>query len=114
LRLPWLKYTIYFLLLNRLEDPIAIAVIAIWEPKPDSVDEVESLLLEMREGTRLEPGCLQYDLHRTEDSRFVLYERYTDADAIEHHHSTPHYQELVQGRGLALLKGREVTRCELL
>jgi quinol monooxygenase YgiN len=71
-------------------------------------------LLEMREGTRLEPGCLQYDLHRTEDSRFVLYERYTDAAAIERHHSTPHYQELVQGRGLALLEGREVTRCELL
>jgi quinol monooxygenase YgiN len=68
----------------------------------------------MREGTRQEPGCLQYDLHRTEDSRFVLYERYTDAAAIEHHHSTPHYQELVQGRGLALLEGRAVTRCELL
>jgi quinol monooxygenase YgiN len=99
---------------NGLEDTIAIAVIATWEPKPDTVDEVEALLLKMREATRLELGCLQYDLHRTDDSRFVLYERYTDAAAIEHHHSTLHYKELVQGQGLALLEGRQVTRCEVL
>jgi quinol monooxygenase YgiN len=89
-------------------------VIVTWEPKAGLADEVESLLLEMREHTRREPGCLQYDVHRTEDSHLVLYERYVDAEAIEHHHATPHYRELVRERGLAMVERRQITRCELL
>jgi quinol monooxygenase YgiN len=44
----------------------------------------------------------------------VLYERYTDAGAIERHHATPHYRELVQERAPALVERRVITRCELL
>jgi quinol monooxygenase YgiN len=103
------------LLLNRPEEGlIPIAVFVIWEPKPGLADEVETLLLELRDHTRDEPDCLQYDVHRTEDSRFVLYERYTDAEAIERHHQTPHYLELVRGRAPALVERRVITRCELL
>jgi quinol monooxygenase YgiN len=99
---------------ERLEETMAIAVIATWEPKPDTAREVEELLLELREGSRAEAGCLQYDVHRTEDSTFILYERWADLGAIEEHHATPHYQDLVKGRAPELLERREFTRCELL
>jgi quinol monooxygenase YgiN len=91
-----------------------IAIVVIWEPKPGRPAEIEALLLRMREHSRREPGCLAYDVHRTEDGRFVLYERYRDAAAIEAHHATDHYRELVLGRGLALVAERAITRCELL
>jgi quinol monooxygenase YgiN len=90
---------------------MAIGVIATWHVEPGTEAEVEALLVEMRRQTREEPGCLLYELHRgPEESDFVLYECYVDEAAIEAHHATPHYQELVVGRAPALLRSRDVLR----
>jgi (4S)-4-hydroxy-5-phosphonooxypentane-2,3-dione isomerase len=90
---------------------MSVAIVVIWYPKDGAADTTQELLLTMQERTRLEPGCEAYQVHRTDDDRFVLYERYVDAAAIEAHHATSHYQELVQGKGLALVERREITRC---
>jgi quinol monooxygenase YgiN len=90
---------------------MSIGVIATWNVAPGREDEVEALLVEMRRQTRAEPGCLLYELHRIPDEpAFVLYEQYVDAAAIEAHHATDHYRELVLGRAPALLRSREVRR----
>ena len=44
---------------------------------------------------RDEPGCLRFDLCAVagDESRFVLYELYTDASAFEAHKASPHFAE---------------------
>ena len=44
---------------------------------------------------REEPDCHQFQVDRLEDdpSTFVLYEVYTDADGLAHHHQQPHFLE---------------------
>ena len=43
-----------------------------------------------------EEGTLVYTLHRSQNdpTEFLLYEKYTDADAFKHHASTPYFKEL--------------------
>jgi quinol monooxygenase YgiN len=93
---------------------MATAVMVIWKPDSSKVDELQDILLQMRCQSLQEPGCLRYDVHRTDDGRIVLYEQYSDATAIEAHHATDHYQELVVGRALKLNIDREITRATLL
>ena len=44
---------------------------------------------------RDEPGCLRFDVCSVEgdESRFVLYELYTDADAFASHKAAPHFAQ---------------------
>jgi quinol monooxygenase YgiN len=91
---------------------MSIGVFATWFPLPGREAEVEALLRTMREHTLREPGCLLYQLHRVADG-FLLYEQYTDLDAIDAHHATPHYRELVAGRAPALVERRVVLRGEV-
>jgi quinol monooxygenase YgiN len=88
-----------------------IGVVATWHVLPGTEAEVEALLAEMRRRTKAEPGCLLYELHRCPgEPTFVLYEQYADEGAIEAHHASPHYRELVLGRAPALLRSRDIRR----
>jgi quinol monooxygenase YgiN len=90
-------------------------VVAVWHPKAGRELEVEQLLLTMQRHTRDEPGCIQYDVHRCDEpASFFLYEQYTDRAAVDAHHATSHYLELVRGTAPALLEGREIFRGDLL
>ncbi|HEX4344411.1 MAG TPA: putative quinol monooxygenase [Solirubrobacteraceae bacterium] len=90
-------------------------VVAIWHPKPGCESEVEQLLLEMQRHTVEEPGCLVYVLHRRDDpAGFFLYEQYVDRAAVDAHHATPYYLELVRGRAPDLLEGRDIVRGDTL
>jgi quinol monooxygenase YgiN len=92
-----------------------IGVIAIWHVRPGREDEAEALLGEMRQRTKAEPGCLLYELHRRPgEPSFVLYEQYADEQAIEAHHASSHYRELVLGRAPALLRSRDIERLPLI
>ena len=44
---------------------------------------------------RDEPGCLRFDVCSVEgdDSRFLLYELYADAEAFEAHKAAPHFAQ---------------------
>ena len=58
-----------------------------------------------------EPGCLAFDVARSEDDPdvFFLYEHYTDDEAFQAHRSAPHYLELVKDGTWPLLESREPT-----
>ncbi|MDA0159230.1 antibiotic biosynthesis monooxygenase [Solirubrobacter ginsenosidimutans] len=88
-----------------------VGVFATWFPLPGREAEVEALLRTMRTYTMTEPGCVAYELHRL-PTGFLLYEQYVDLAAIEAHHATSYYRELVAGRGPALVERREVVRAE--
>jgi quinol monooxygenase YgiN len=57
-------------------------------------DELRALLLAMAPQCRAEPGNLRWDIWRDAASpdRYVLDELYCDAEAVEAHRQTPHYQ----------------------
>ncbi|MFB4392081.1 MULTISPECIES: putative quinol monooxygenase [unclassified Pseudomonas] len=73
---------------------MSISIFATIQPRPEHRDAVEDALREMVRHTRAEPGNLRYDLFRREGEvlAFELFELYVDADAVEAHRQSPHYQ----------------------
>jgi quinol monooxygenase YgiN len=72
-----------------------VTVFASFAPRRGRADEVAAILRRMRTATREEPGNEQYDLFRArQDDRttFHLFERYTDAAALDAHRATEHYK----------------------
>ncbi len=70
-------------------------VFASFTPRPERVAQLRATLDVMVEHTRQEPGCEVYDLYESESdggTRFHLFERYNDADALEAHRATEHYK----------------------
>jgi hypothetical protein len=53
----------------------------------------------MVEPTRVEPGCLDYDLYQSTDDPSVMffYENWTDADVLSRHMNTPNFYRFVRG-----------------
>ena len=63
------------------------------------------------EKTRNEVGNLSYNIYQSNDDAnvLILHERYTDADAVEVHKTSAHYQEIVETQIIPHLEFREVT-----
>jgi quinol monooxygenase YgiN len=62
----------------------------------DDADRAEEILRELRDATRLEPGCVRFDVARSNsDLRiFALYEMYDDQAALDAHFASEHFQRL--------------------
>jgi quinol monooxygenase YgiN len=62
----------------------------------------------LQQHSRKEPGCLLYIGHQsTEDPRkFLFYEQYRDAAALEAHRSAPYFQQYVIGGLDAIMESR--------
>ncbi|MEO1858145.1 MAG: putative quinol monooxygenase [Rubritalea sp.] len=62
--------------------------------KPDSIELVKAELLKFISPTRVETGCIRYDLHqdREKPSHFVFYETWTSKDALDQHLASDHIQ----------------------
>jgi len=61
---------------------------------PGKADELRELLIGMIPHCRAEPGNLRWDIWRDSSmpTRYVLDEVYRDAEAVDTHRQTPHYQ----------------------
>ena len=72
--------------------------------------EVESLLTQLAEATRTEPGNLSFATYRQLDDerKLVLLERYASLDAFMAHRATAHYNDLVLGQIVPRLDDRVV------
>lgn len=71
-----------------------IAILVRVQVKPEARDAFLSVIAEdARDSVRLEPGCMRFDvLQDVEDAnKFVFYEVYRDAAAVEAHRQMPHY-----------------------
>ncbi len=66
-----------------------------WIAKPGHEDEVARIFGKLQVASRQEPGCLMYIVHRhrTDSTRFFIYEQYRDDAALETHRQSPHFQE---------------------
>jgi quinol monooxygenase YgiN len=62
--------------------------------RPEAAEEFRAkILAAAATAVRAEPDCLRFEVAQDEadPATFVLFEVYTDAAALEHHHSTPHF-----------------------
>jgi quinol monooxygenase YgiN len=67
--------------------------------KPGTEEKCREYIRILQQHSRREPGCLMYIGHQaTEDPRrFLFYEQYKDAAALEAHRDAPYFREYVTG-----------------
>ena len=65
--------------------------------RPETREELASLLMALVAPTRAEAGCINYDFHvdAADHCVFVFYENWTDRAALDAHLAMPHLQPLV-------------------
>src|SRR5215472_800537 len=68
-----------------------------WIANPGKEEEVADAFRKLESAARQEPGCLMFIVHRhrTDHSRFFVYEQYRDDAALATHRETKHFQEYV-------------------
>ena len=81
-----------------------------WRIKEVETPNILSLLEELVENTRNEPGNLAYNIYQSVENtnELILHERYVDSDAVELHKNSDHYQQIVLQKIIPHLEIREV------
>jgi autoinducer 2-degrading protein len=90
---------------NRLSFAIMVNVIVILEIDPLKIDEFLAVILENAAASRLESGCIRFEVSRDNEQSnlFALSESYVDQAAFDLHYTTPHVaQWRAQGPGFVL------------
>ncbi len=72
--------------------------LALIRAKPDRSDELGDALLALVAPSRAEPGCLSYDIHRSNDDPvlWMTYENWKSAADLEQHFGQPHMRDFVK------------------
>lgn len=80
--------------------------------KPGRGQDLEEAFQELTVSTRLEPGCISYQLHRdlNDPLHYFVYEAYIDEPAFRSHQSTDHFARIVKGSVPSLVEGRDITQ----
>jgi quinol monooxygenase YgiN len=88
-----------------------ITVLALVKAKEGMEETVGKELLSLVNPTRLEPGCINYDVHQAADDRsqFMFYENWKSMDDLEKHREMPHMKAFKQKIGSFLTEPIEVT-----
>jgi len=76
-----------------MADPVT--VIARLRAKPGQEARVRELLLSLIKPTRAEAGCIDYDLHESDEhpGEFLFYESWNSGEAFEAHLKMPYITE---------------------
>ncbi|KDP85845.1 putative quinol monooxygenase [Cupriavidus basilensis] len=88
-----------------------LQVIAHYFALPGNGDKVCALLAELAAATRGEPDNLYYDFFRSpaQPDHFVILEKYRNAQGLDRHRESAHFQRLGFGAIIPLLDRREVS-----
>lgn len=92
------------------------AIIVTIKLKPGNADAFRALILENAEAAaRDEPGCQQFHVLTNEENpdTFYFYEVYDNAEALEAHRETPHYQKYNTGSE-DMIAEKYISRCDLI
>lgn len=73
-----------------------IHVVARHFARPDNVDQVRRILLDLIEPSRAEPGCIKYELFQNVDdpTDFTFVETFASDDALKIHAASPYIASL--------------------
>lgn len=74
-----------------------ITIIAMFELKPECVDNFKSLAAECIEASRKEEGNVSYNFYtgKEDKNKFFFVEVWKDDEAIETHNASEHFQKFV-------------------
>ncbi len=75
-----------------------VTVVATFKARAGMEEEVKSAIEAVVAPTRSEPGCLNYDLHRstTDPAVFMLYENWVSKQDLDDHLAMPYLKELIE------------------
>jgi quinol monooxygenase YgiN len=75
-----------------------IVLIAIFDAKPDTADELRERLIELETLSKVEDGCERYELHTDDERplRFTYVETWSSAAAHAAHDLTDHVQRIIR------------------
>lgn len=75
-----------------------LVLIAIFDAKPETVDELRDRLIELERLSNLEEGCEQYQLHTDDEHplRFTYVETWSSDAAHAAHDQTDHVQAIIR------------------
>lgn len=93
-----------------MENQNPVYVFATWRVQEGEIDNVLNLLKTVHDESIKEKGNLFYKIHQsnTDLNTLVLFEGYTDEDAVAQHRNSSHYQEVVVQKIIPLLEKRAV------
>ncbi|RAV29000.1 MULTISPECIES: putative quinol monooxygenase [Sinomicrobium] len=93
-----------------------ITTFAKWQVKQGNLEAVISLLKEAVAKSSAEEGNLKYEVYQGNDNEniLMLFEEYTNQEALEFHRNSAHFQDVVVGKIIPLLENREVVISSLL
>jgi len=96
--------------------PKTITTFAKWQVIEGQLENVLSLLKEAVAKSSAEAGNLKYQVFQgnENDHTLMLFEEYTDKEALDFHRSSPHFQEVVVQKIVPLLENREVILASLI
>lgn len=79
----------------------------------DKADDVARILVELAGKTRAEPGCLGFEVNRSNDDAraFVLYEKWADQTALDAHYASEHFIALGVNGIRPLAESRLAYKC---
>ena len=95
---------------------IPVYTFAKWQVKEGQLDRVLTLLAEVAKKSIEEKGNLFYKVHQsnTDANTLILFEGYTDEDAVQEHRNSGYFQQLVIGQIVPNLVNREVIQASQL
>ena len=87
---------------NWVDEPVQpatageITLIAVLVSVPEKIEETGEFLLSLVEKTRLEPECIEYNLHQSDENpaEFTFYESWTSRAGWDLHMTRPYVQEI--------------------
>jgi quinol monooxygenase YgiN len=79
----------------------------------DKAEEAARALRPLRDGSRTEPGCITFEVSRSNDdpNAFVLYEEWADQAALDVHYKTENFIKYGVNGIRALASSRLAHRC---
>ncbi|MDG0818074.1 putative quinol monooxygenase [Bdellovibrio svalbardensis] len=87
-----------------------VVIVARWTVQAESLTSTLTFLNDLQKASRAEPGCLTYDYYQDphHPQNILIYEEYKNAEAVEAHRMTRHFQELVIQKIVPHLQERSV------
>lgn len=89
-----------------------LTVIAFVTAKAGHQDQVREALLDLVAQTRKETGCINYDLHQSQQNtnEFALYENWDTAANLDAHAKSAHIQEFLRIAGHLLERPADIRK----
>jgi len=93
-----------------MENVNPVHVFATWKVKEGEIENVLNLLKLVHNESIKESGNLFYTIHQStsDQNTLVLFEGYTNEDAVTEHRNSSYFQEVVLGKIVPLLEKREI------